>query len=166
MSYHLLEYFALFLPIVILVYQMFPQKYRKAVLLVANYTFFYMISGTLLIYLVGATIFTHYIGIWLENVMLTAEGDAKTITKKKRKVLAFGVLANLGLLIILKYLNFFGQTASDVVNLFTDAWKFEPIKFMVPIGISFYTLQIISYMTDVYRGKQKQIKIRPYFKCH
>ena len=52
-------------------------------------------------------------------------------------------------------MNFFGQTASDVVNLFTDVWKFEPIKFMVPIGISFYTLQIISYMTDVYRGKQK-----------
>ena len=155
MSYHLLEYFALFLPIVILVYQLCPQKYRKAVLLVANYVFFYMISGKLLIYLIGATIFTHYIGIWLENVVLTTEGNAKAITKKKRKVLAFGILANLGLLIILKYLNFFGQTASDVVNLFTDVWKFEPIKFMVPIGISFYTLQIISYMTDVYRGKQK-----------
>ena len=155
MSYHLLEYFAIFLPIVILVYQICPQKYRKVVLLTANYVFFYLISKTLLIYLIGATLFTHYIGIWLENVALTTESDAKTITKKKRMVLGFGVLASVGLLVILKYLNFFGQSASDFVNLFTDAWKYEPIKFMVPIGISFYTLQMISYMTDVYRGKVK-----------
>lgn len=155
MSYHLLAYFAVFLPIVILVYQLFPQKLRFAVLLAANYVFFYMISGKLLIYLICATIFTHYIGLWLENVTLTTEGNAKLVTKKKRQVLAFGVLTVLGLLITLKYLNFFGQTAAGVVNLFSDGWQFEPIKFMVPIGISFYTLQIISYMTDVYRGKQK-----------
>lgn len=155
MSYHLLEYFAIFLPTVILVYQLCPQKFRKGVLLLANYIFFYLISGKLLMYLLGATVFTHYIGIWIENVALTTEGNAKLITYKKRRVLAVGVVASVGLLVMLKYLNFFGQTASDFVNLFTDAWKFEPIKFMVPVGLSFYTLQMIAYMTDVYRGKQK-----------
>ena len=68
MSYHLLEYFAIFLPTVILVYQLCPQKFRKGVLLLANYIFFYLISGKLLMYLLGATVFTHYIGIWIENV--------------------------------------------------------------------------------------------------
>lgn len=154
MSYHLIDYFALFLPIVILLYQLTPQKYRKFVLLAANYTFFYIISKKLIVYIIGATFVTHYVGIWLENVELTENGGAKVVTKKKRQVLAFGILANIGLLIILKYLNFFGTTVSAVVGNFID-WKYQPIKFMIPIGISFYTLQIISYLTDVYRGTQK-----------
>lgn len=154
MSYHLMEYFAVFLPIVILIYQLVPQRFRPTVLLASNYIFFYMISGKLLIYLIFSTIFTHYIGIWLENVSLTTEGSAKDIIRKKRQVLVFGILTSLGILGVLKYFNFFGQIFSDFLALFHAGWEFTPVEFLVPIGISFYTLQIISYITDVYRGTQ------------
>lgn len=155
MSYHLMDYFAFFLPVVLLLYQMAPQKGRPVVLLIANYAFFYLISGPLVVYMLFSTIFTHYIGLWIENVSLTSEGDVKQITKKKRQVLLFGLAISIGILAVLKYFNFFGQTVSGLQGLFQVNWVYEPIKFMVPIGISFYTLQIITYITDVYRGTQK-----------
>ena len=158
MSYHLIAYFAIFLPAVILVYQFVPQKFRWMVLLSADYLFFWLISGKLILYLLAATIMTHYIGIWLENVDLTAEGTSREITRKKRYVLAFGILVNLTVLIILKYFNFFGQNLSSLMGLLSIDWEYKTINFMVPIGISYYTLQTISYMTDVYRGTLKAEK--------
>ena len=107
MSYHLMDYFAFFLPVVLLLYQMAPQKGRPVVLLIANYAFFYLISGPLVVYMLFSTIFTHYIGLWMENVSLTSEGDAKQITKKKRQVLLFGLVISIGILAVLKYFNFF-----------------------------------------------------------
>ena len=155
MSYHFMDYFAIFLPVVLLIYQFVPQKGRPVVLLLANYAFFYMISGPLVIYMLFSTIFTHYIGLWIENVSLTTEGDAKLLMHKKRQVLLFGIVISLGILGVLKYFNFFGQTLVDLLGLFQLNIEYTPVKFMVPIGISFYTLQIISYITDVYRGNQK-----------
>lgn len=155
MSYHLMDYYVLFLPLVLLGYQIVPQKYRPVALLAANYIFFYMLSGKLLVYLLFSTIFTHYIGIWLENVALTTEGSAKLVIKKKRQVLAFGILTSLGILGILKYFNFFGQTVAGLLANVLPELTFTPVKFMIPIGLSFYTLQVISYITDVYRGTQK-----------
>ena len=92
MSYHLMDYFVLFLPVVLLIYQLAPQKGRPVVLLLANYAFFYMISGPLVVYMLFSTIFTHYIGLWLENVSLTTEADAKNLLYKKRQVLLLGIL--------------------------------------------------------------------------
>lgn len=155
MSYHLMDYFAFFLPVVLIIYQLVPQRFRPVALLMANYAFFYMISGPLVVYMLFSTIFTHYIGLWLENVTLTAEVEGKALIMKKRKVLVFGIAISLGILGVLKYFNFFGQTVADVLALFQVDFVYEPIRFMVPIGISFYTLQMISYITDVYRGTQK-----------
>lgn len=151
MSYHLIAYFAIFLPAVILCYQMTPQKLRWMVLFAADYLFFWMISKKLILYLLFATIMTHDIGLWLTQTAQT-EGSAKQITKRKRCVLAFGILIQLTILIVLKYFNFFGENLSAMAEFFSIDWKYQTIDFLVPIGISYYTLQTISYMTDVYRG--------------
>lgn len=151
MSYHLIAYFAIFLPAVILCYQITPQKLRWMVLLAADYLFFWMISKKLILYLLFATIMTHDIGLWLTQTAQT-EGSAKQITKRKRCVLAFGILIQLTILIVLKYFNFFGENLSAMAEFFSIDWKYQTIDFLVPIGISYYTLQTISYMTDVYRG--------------
>ncbi len=155
MQYHLVKYFAVFLPIVLLVYQLVPKKFRWLALLAANYTFFCMISGQLVIYLLCATLIAHYAGIWIENITLTAQGTSHEIMKRKRYVLAFGTLISLAILITLKYFNFFGQSISDFLHIFKSQWNFKPIDFLVPVGISYYTLQVISYITDVYRGTTK-----------
>ncbi len=124
-------------------------------MLSANFAFFWLISKSLVIYIILAIIFTHLCGIWLDYVNLTTPGGPKAVNKKKRQVLAFAVLSVLSVLVVLKYTNFFGGLLSDFLGIFNCPWKYEPKSFIAPIGLSFYTLQIISYLTDVYRGTQK-----------
>ena len=155
MSYNFLAYFALFLPLVILIYQVVPQKFRFVVLLIADYAFFILISRFLIVYLLFATVLTFLFGLWIEKISLMEDLSSKEKTKKKRKVLALGIIINILIILVLKYTNFFGGAVVDFIRIFNKNVEFRPIRFLVPIGISFYTLQIISYLTDVYRGTQK-----------
>ncbi len=139
MEYHLLTYSLLFLPIVIVLYQIVPQKYRCAVLLAADYLFFWMVSKWLIAFFLIATVATYGIGLWLSHVVEHATVKGKQLTKKKRQVLAVGIAITLSMLVAFKYLKVFGIG----------------LKWVAPIGISYYTLQTISYMTDVYRGVVK-----------
>lgn len=139
MEYHLLTYSLLFLPIVIVLYQIVPQKYRCAVLLAADYLFFWMVSKWLIAFFLIATAATYGIGLWLSHVVEHATVKGKQLTKKKRQVLAVGIAITLSMLVAFKYLKVFGIG----------------LKWVAPIGISYYTLQTISYMTDVYRGVVK-----------
>ena len=145
MAYHTGLYLFIFLPIALIVYQAVPQKHRWKALLFFGYAFFYLISGKLLLYLLGTTIFTHYIGLWLE-----------TAARERRKaVLAFGVLTLLGVLGYLKYYHFFAQNL-NFLTIRAVGETFMPIRtLLLPVGISFYTLQAVGYMADVYWGKIK-----------
>ena len=133
-------------------------------LLAFSYLFFWLLSRELIIYLLGTTVFVHCTGIWLEWLkseqkaeLLTADRSEKKriksiYQKKSRQVLAFGVLMLLGTLAYLKYYNFF---ASNVNGIFGGILPFtiEQKNILMPVGISFYTLQAIGYMADVYWGK-------------
>ncbi|MCM1082818.1 MAG: MBOAT family protein [Clostridium sp.] len=134
MAYHLLTYSLIFLPAVMLLYQLAPEKYRWSVLLAADYVFFWMISKWLILCLLAATVITYTTGRALGFVMESGKLKGKKLTARKRMVLACGVCMTLGMLIVYKYLKVFG------------------ISLIAPIGISYYTLQAISYMMDVYRG--------------
>ena len=112
MSYNSALYLFMFLPLVLLMYQIVPRRIRPLVLLAAGYTFFYMISGKLLVYLIGTTIFVHYIGIWLgylkkqcqTELLNASKGESSKIKKlyKKREkhVLIIGILALLAVLVL------------------------------------------------------------------
>lgn len=140
MEYHLLTYSLLFLPVVILLYQLTPARFRWLVLLTADYVFFWMVSKWLILYLFIATLATYGTGRLLAYVTEHASVKGKQLTKKKRYILASGIAITLGMLIVFKYLKVFGLTL------------------IAPIGISYYTLETISYMTDVYRGTIKAEK--------
>lgn len=140
MSYHLLSYIVIFLPVVAVIYNFAPKKVRWVVLLTANYVFFYIISQMLLVWLLTATVVTYFVGKWIGTISDNKIHLAKEQTKIKRKILALGIVVNGSVLVTFKYLGIFG---------------FHPIA---PIGISYYTLQTISYMTDVYRGVIKPEK--------
>ena len=132
-------YFAVFLPAVILLYQICPQKLRKFVLLFANYTFFFIWSKFFLIYQV-ITMFITY---------LSAKVIDHTTNKKIKKIsLIIAILINLGILVVLKYTNFFGE---NIFAIFHQ--PFTPVRLIAPIGISYYTLQMISYLMDTSNGK-------------
>ena len=80
MSYHDPVYLFLFLPAVLLAYQLAPRKKRWLLLLLAGYLFFWTISGKLVLYLIGTTLFTHYIGLWLE---LLKKSRAESLEREK-----------------------------------------------------------------------------------
>ena len=68
MAYHEVTYLFLFLPLVLIAYQLTPQKKRWCILLLAGYAFFWTFSKKLVLVLMATSLFTHYIGLWLERV--------------------------------------------------------------------------------------------------
>ena len=124
-------------------------------MLVADYLFFFMCSKWLVVYLMTSTLITHFVGLWLERADATAVKDSKLQTRRKRRILATGILSNLGVLVVLKYFNFLGSNIVGFINLFGADITYNTIDFLIPIGISYYTLEIIGYLTDVYRNTQK-----------
>ena len=115
MAYHTSIYLFVFLPVVLLVYQLTPKKLRWMTLLLSGYVFFWTISGKLVLYLIGTTLFTHYIGVWMSWMKLQCETAVSGLTKeessivkkrykqKEKWILIGGIL---GLLLALAYLKF------------------------------------------------------------
>ena len=73
--------------------------------------------------------------------------------KKEKRVLKLAILIHIGCLLVLKYTPFFLENINSLFKLFKWSVQFEIPKILIPIGISFYTLQAVSYMTDVYNDK-------------
>ena len=131
-----------FLPAFLLIYSAAPQRWRNGVAL----------SGSLVFYAWGAPRFvwvllaSTWIDYWLSH-RIHAEPDRAA----KKKWLHFSLFANLALLLYFKYANFFvdqAQLFADLMGLGTIPWA----KVLLPIGISFFTFQKISYVVDVFRG--------------
>ncbi len=165
MAYHTIVYLFLFLPLVLTAYQIAPRKLRRAVLVGAGYGFFWLISRKLVVFLIGTTLFTHYIGLcltWLkqkcrmETDSCAPEGKSgirKKYKKKEKLVLACGIILLLTVLAYLKYYNFFAHNANQLLEAVSVPLAFPAKRLVLPIGISFYTLQAIGYMADVYWEK-------------
>lgn len=134
--------FAVFFPIVFIVYWVLPHKYRWIFLLAASY-FFYMswnVKYVLLIFFM--TIMSYATALIIE----------KTHDKKRKRIaLTLGILICLSLLIFFKYFNFLSNTVVDILSLFTIKLNPITVSVLLPVGISFYTFQALSYMIDVYR---------------
>ncbi len=165
MAYHELVYLIIFLPLTMITYQITPQKWRWKVLLFASYLFFWFLSGKLLLVLIGSSIFTHYIGLWLGYLRKRCEiastgcdrAEAmalKTTYKKYEKaVLGVGIFGMLTVLAFLKYFNFFADNVNVLMRQIGIDFALTRKTLVLPIGISFYTLSSISYMVDVYWKK-------------
>ena len=82
---------------------------------------------------------------------------AKKIFSSKSKLnwLLLSCVANLGLLFVFKYFNFFAQSLIDLFNILNFNVSYNLINIILPVGISFYTFQTLSYSIDVYRSKIK-----------
>lgn len=167
MSYCAPIYFALFLPAVIIAYSVLPQRHRWKVLLLASYAFFWSISRNLLIFLLLSTVTIYLFGLWLSALQAKRDGLVKSAErserkaikaqymKKQRSVVTLAVLLHIGLLLVLKYAGFFGENLNALLGVLHLPQVVPEFHFLLPIGISFYTLQAVSYVIDVYRGTVK-----------
>ena len=163
MSFISIEY-AIFLIISVFLYYICPKKFKWIVLLASSYIFYFLSSGKLLVFLLTSTISIYVSGLLIdrENIrtkLLGAELEKqekkilKNKAKKRKKLIVFiSILINFGILAVLKYSGFACKNVNHILNIF-NAEKIPVAKFILPIGISYYTLMAVSYVVDVYRGK-------------
>ena len=155
-------YFVAFLAVVALLYFVVPKTVRWAVLLAASYCFFFLNSEWLILVLFVQTLVTYLLGRWMGhvdgNIELPDDASAKerreaklSAKKKKHHILVFGVVFNIGIWVFLKYYNFFADSANVLLNLL--GISLPSLSLLVPIGLSFYTLQAVAYLVDLQRGK-------------
>ncbi len=143
MSFNSLE-FLLFLPVVLLLYWLLPHKFRWAWLLLASYYFYMSWNPRLVFLILGTTLVSYGAGLLISKTQNV---------KIKKLLLAITVIVCLGILVFFKYFNFLIQSAIDFLNLFSLNINSVSLDIILPIGISFYTFQTLSYVIDVYRGK-------------
>jgi len=146
--------FVLFLPIVIITYFLLPHKIRWILLLAASY-FFYMSWKVEYIFLIVISTLIDYIsGILME----------KLPDKKSRlPFLILSLCSNLGLLFFFKYFNFASENLNWLFDKLEVSKDIPLMSFLLPVGISFYTFQTLSYSIDVFFGRQKAEKHLGYF---
>ena len=138
--------FAVFFPLVTILFFMLPHKFRWALLLAAS-CFFYMFFKPVYIFILGFTIVVDYFaGIWIDK--------QKDITKRKA-LLVLSILANVGVLVVFKYYNFLVINLNYAFNETANGHGLPLLNILLPIGLSFHTFQAMSYTIEVYRGNQK-----------
>lgn len=144
--------FAVFLPIVFLLYWFIFNKSLKlqnALIVVASYTFYGWWDWRFLALILFSTIVDYSIGVALSNEK----------NQPKRKILLWiSILINLGFLGFFKYYNFFLDNFIEAFSLFGTKIQANTLNIILPVGISFYTFQTLSYTIDVYRRKLEPTK--------
>ena len=129
-----------FLPILIMVYFITPKKYRNIPLLIGSLIFYFLGEPKYIIVLIISCVINYYL--------------SKLIYKKKSKILLIlSLIYNIGNILYFKYTNFFIDNLNNIFNL-----NINMLNIIMPIGISFYTFQIIGYIVDVYNKKHAPSK--------
>jgi alginate O-acetyltransferase complex protein AlgI len=132
------------LPLFLLAYHLVPNKHKNAFILAFS-VFFYSWGGPKFIFAILATTFVDF---FLVNAMHNAKTKGS-----KRQFLILSLCLNLGLLFYFKYCNFFVENFNQLLGL-----DIHFAKVILPIGISFYTFESLTYVVDVYRGVHKPLK--------
>lgn len=135
--------FLIFFPAVTVLYFLFPQKARWALLLAAS-CLFYMSWNPRLVFLILFTTAVSYAA-----ALLLARTENKVLRKT---YLAAALAACLGVLFFFKYFNFLSGAVTSLLRAFRLPVRDFYLDLMLPVGISFYTFQTLSYVIDVYRG--------------
>lgn len=140
--------FAIFLPIVFILYWLLKRnlKVQNFLIVVASYVFYGWWDWRFLSLIIFSSIVDYSVGIALD----------KSDRKRTRRILLMtSILVNIGFLGFFKYFNFFTDSFTDAFSFFGYQFKSQSLNIILPVGISFYTFQTLSYSIDVFRRKMK-----------
>jgi len=171
MVFSSLIFLFLFLPLVILIYVLLPRRARNYFLL-ASSLLFYFWGEKYLIWILLTTIITDFTCGWLIAGDAARRGEPlpRNVPRSRyqKLILIFSLTVNLSLLAYFKYCNFFVDNTLSFLSAM--GWSgpgiFEFTKVALPLGISFYTFQSMSYTIDVYRGEVKASRHFFDFACY
>ncbi|MBW9152597.1 MBOAT family protein [Clostridium estertheticum] len=141
--------FLMFFMIVSVLYYVIPHKLRWVWLLICSYFFYMVLNPKYAILIATSTIITYLSGLLIEKANKISN-EKKSIQFKKLWVFA-SFSSNLGILFLFKYYNFFNESLSHLLHVFSISNHSPSFEYLLPLGISFYTLQALSYTVDVYR---------------
>ena len=130
-----------FLPLLLLIYFIVPNKYKNLILLIFSLIFYFLGEPKYIIILIMSCIINYIISKQIEK------------NKHRKLYLIISLIYNIGNLLIFKYTDFFIQNINNILNT-----NIPYLYIIMPIGISFYTFQIIGYIIDVYNKKHKSSK--------
>ena len=139
-------HFLVFFPVVVTVYFALPFRVRWAWLLGASYWFYMSWRPEYLFLIIASTLVDYYAG-------LAIHGSHSPL--RRRLFLLMSLVMNLGLLFVFKYFNFFNGALREVFTRLELSYPVRGVDVLLPVGISFYTFQTLSYTIEVYRGKKE-----------
>lgn len=164
MQYNSWLYLFPFLGSSLLLYYIFPLKYRWTILLFSSIIFYLLGSRYLILFLLFSTLTIYLATLEMEHRNLefqkmkstlekTERKTQKKLLEKKNKIILFLIcLINFGILFFTKYFNFAGENLNHLFSQFNLSAQIPVLHLLLPLGISFYTLSAVSYVTDVARG--------------
>ena len=150
--------YAIFLPIVFVLYWAISHKYRWILLLVASYYFYMSWNPKYVLLILLTTAVSYGCGILVENVLEGREKGSDAYIEAQKKARLYIVLALvvcLGVLFFFKYFNFLSESVCSILSAVAIPLHPVTLKLLLPVGISFYTFQSLSYVIDVYKGEVK-----------
>ncbi|TFH43699.1 MAG: MBOAT family protein, partial [Chrysiogenales bacterium] len=137
--------YVVFFTLVVALFFAFPQRFRWAFLLTASYFFYMWWDPKYALLLLSTTIIVYATGILMHDKS----------QRIKKLCVALSVISNLGILFVFKYFNFFNNSVRDLFAAMGMEYSVPELNFLLPVGISFYTFQALSYTMDLYRGSRK-----------
>ena len=140
--------FLVFLPVVLLVYYRLPHKGQNAFLVLASCFFYASWDWRFLFPLLFSTTIDYFCAKRMQDSLERGEPN-----RARRRYLVFSLVTNLGLLGFFKYFNFFIDSLHNLGTLVGVELPLPTLRVILPIGISFYTFQALSYTIDVYRNQ-------------
>lgn len=144
--------FLIFLPIVLLVYFIVPNKVKHIWLLIASYYFYMCWNAKYALLILFSTFITFLSGLAIEKVKKSSLNEKKKCRNKKY-VVALSFIINLAILFYFKYSNFAIGILDRAFLAFNIQLSIPHVDVLLPVGISFYTFQALSYTMDVYRDE-------------
>lgn len=145
MLFNSIEFICFFIVVVALYYAL-PQRIRWLLLLTASYYFYMSWKAEYVILIMISTLICYLSAIKMSK---------HTEKHRKRKYLVLAVCSNLAVLLFYKYFNFFGDSITALLQSISISFDMPYLELLLPVGISFYTFQALSYTVDVYRGNRE-----------
>ena len=142
MVFSSLTFLFYFLPIVLIIYYIVPNKVKNLVLFISSLIFYFIGEPKYVILMIVSILSTYIHGILIEKY-----------EKHKKKFLISSIVISLSFLVFFKYTDFIIENVNVIFN-----GSFDLLNLALPIGISFYTFKMISYIVDVYTKKSKSAK--------
>jgi D-alanyl-lipoteichoic acid acyltransferase DltB (MBOAT superfamily) len=148
--------FALFLPIVFVLYWFVFKRnlwLQNLFIVIASYVFYGWWDWRFLLLMTFTIVCSWTSGLLMAKIRSRTDRSEKAVKRNARAVTATNIVLNLLILGVFKYYNFFVQNFVEAFTLFGRELNIQTLRIILPVGISFYTFQALSYSIDVYRGK-------------